>query len=378
MIKSKLPQVSDSIFTTMSRLAQKYDALNLSQGFPSFPVDPVLKSLHQEAIGQDQNQYAPMAGLPKLRIKLSQMTQEQHGAFYDPDTEICLTAGATQGIFSAIQATVHQGDEVILFTPAYDCYAPAVELAGGKVIAIPMQVPEFTIDWEQVERQVSDRTRMIIINSPHNPSGNMLTQQDMLALQEIVLRHQLYVLSDEVYEYIAFDGRTHYSAAAFEGLRERSFVTGSFGKTFHVTGWKMGYCLAPKAMMQEFFKVHQYVVYCVNRPVQQAIAQYLKQPERYTELGKYYQRKRDLFLNLINESRFKYVPTHGSYFQLLDYSAISEEGDVDFAKRLTRDHKIAGIPISVFMDGNDPKMLRFCFAKEDEELVQAATILNRL
>jgi methionine aminotransferase len=241
-----------------------------------------------------------------------------------------------------------------------------------------MTLPGFTRDWDQVEKAVNSNTRMILINSPHNPSGNMLSEQEMLRLQEIVVKNDLLLLSDEVYEHIAFDNRQHQSATRFEGLKNRSFVTGSFGKTFHVTGWKMGYCLAPKNLMKEFFKVHQYVVYCVNHPVQQAIASYLHKPQRYTGLGTYYQRKRDLFLNLIENSRFKFEPAHGSYFQLLDYSEITDENDVDFAKRLTVEHKIAGIPISVFMEGKDPKMLRFCFAKEDHELVAAAKILNSL
>lgn len=375
---SKLPNVTDSIFTIMSVLSHKHGALNLSQGFPNFPVDADLKALITNAIQDDKNQYAPMAGLMSLRAAISNMTQQQHKAFYHPENEICLTAGATQGIFTAIQAVIHSRDEVIIFTPAYDCYAPAIELAGGKVVYIPMRLPEFTIDWQEVRDRITSRTKMILINSPHNPSGNMLTYEDMTQLQEIVVENDLLLLSDEVYEHIAFDAKEHLSAARYEGLRERSFITGSFGKTFHVTGWKMGYCLAPKKLMEEFYKVHQYVVYCVNHPVQDAIANYLVKPERYQKLGAFYQRKRDLFLNLIKDSKFKFNPTHGSYFQLLDYSAITDENDVDFARRLTIDHKIASIPISVFMNGKDPKMLRFCFAKKEEEIIAATKILNSL
>lgn len=296
---SKLPKVTESIFTTMSALAQKHHALNLSQGFPNFPVDPVLKEFIVKAIMDDKNQYAPMAGLLSLRAAISNMTQQQHQTFYNPEKEICLTAGATQGIFTAIQAVVHPGDEVMVFTPAYDCYEPAIALAGGKTIAIAMKLPDFTIDWQEVRDKVTTRTKMIMINSPHNPSGTMLTHQDMLQLQEIVVKHDLLLLSDEVYEHISFDGKVHLSAARYEGLRERSFITASFGKTFHVTGWKMGYCLAPQYLMKEFYKAHQYVVYCVNHPVQDAIANYLQDPARYKELGAFYQRKRDLFLNLI-------------------------------------------------------------------------------
>jgi len=373
---SKLPKVTDSIFTTMSRLAHEHNALNLSQGFPNFPADPILKDLVVKAIQEDKNQYAPMPGLMSLRVGISNMTQQQHHAFYHPENEICLTAGATQGIFCALQAMVHSGDEVILFTPAYDCYEPAIQLAGGTAVPIAMTLPDFRIDWQEVRDKITSKTKMIVINTPHNPSGNMLTHEDMVELEKIVVNNNLLLLSDEVYEHISFDGREHLSAARYEGLRDRSFITGSFGKTFHVTGWKSGYCLAPQHLMKEFYKVHQYVVYCVNHPVQDAIADYIQESHRYRELGAFYQRKRDLFLNLIKDSKFAFTPAHGSYFQLLDYSAITEEQDVDFAKRLTVEHKIASIPISVFMNGKDPKMLRFCFAKKDEEIIAAAKILN--
>lgn len=375
---SKLPKVTDSIFTTMSRLSHEHNALNLSQGFPNFPADPILKDFLVAAIQEDKNQYAPMPGLMSLRVAISNMTQQQHHAFYHPENEICLTAGATQGIFSAIQAMVHSGDEVILFTPAYDCYEPAIQLAGGKVVPIAMTLPDFRMDWQEVRDKITAKTKMILINTPHNPSGNMLTHEDMEELQEIVVNNNLLLLSDEVYEHISFDGREHLSAARYEGLRDRSFITGSFGKTFHVTGWKMGFCLAPQHLMKEFYKVHQYVVYCVNHPVQDAIAHYIQEPHRYRELGAFYQRKRDLFLNLIKDSKFTFTPAHGSYFQLLDYSSITKEPDVDFARRLTIEYKIASIPISVFMNGKDPKMLRFCFAKKDEEIIAAAKILNSL
>jgi methionine aminotransferase len=377
-MKSKLPNTTTSIFATMSQLAAQEGALNMSQGFPSFPAAEELKKLHAESIMADQNQYASMMGLPELRQQISIVTQEQHGAFYNPDNEICLTAGATQGIYTIIQSVVHPGDEVIILTPAYDCYAPSIELAGGKVIEVQMNLPDFTPDWQRVKEAITPRTRMIVINSPHNPSGNLLTETDMLELQKLVVENDLLLLSDEVYEHIVFDNDRHLSAARFEGLRDRSFITGSFGKTFHVTGWKMGYCLAPAHLMQEFLKVHQQVVFCVNRPVQHAIFQHLQKPKNYLELGKFYQRKRDLFLNLIADSKFKFTPTQGSYFQLLDYSDVSDLGDLAFAKAMTRDHKLASIPISVFMNGRDPNMLRFCFAKEDHELISAAQILNGL
>jgi len=378
MLKSKLPGVTDSIFTVMSKLAQEHGAINLSQGFPSFKVDPVLKELLQQAVQKDKNQYAPMQGLFSLRAAISAMTQQVHDAFYNPENEICLTAGATQAIFTAIQATVHAGDEVILFTPAYDCYEPAIILAGATAVPITLSIPDFKVNWQQVADAITPKTRMIMINSPHNPSGVMWSHEDMLELQRLAVAHDLLVISDEVYEYIAFDNRTHHSACRYEGLRERSFVLGSFGKTFHITGWKMGYCQAPARLMAAFFKVHQYVVFCVNHPVQDALASYVEEPARYLDLGTYYQRKRDFFLSLIENSKFTCIPAHGSYFQLLDYSAISNDKDVDFARKLTIENKIASIPISVFMENKNTRLLRFCFAKEDEELLKAAAILNGL
>lgn len=362
----------------MTQLANQHSAINMSQGFPSFPASQELKELASQAILENHNQYAPMMGLPALRLAISQMFESQHDAFYHPDKEICVTAGATQAIFTAIQATIFKDDEVILFTPAYDCYEPSIKVAGGVPIKIPMQLPDFTIDWDQVRDAINPKTKMIIINSPHNPSGKLLTHDDMLQLEIIAVENDLLVMSDEVYEFMIFDDNEHRSAARYAGLKERCFVMGSFGKTFHVTGWKTGFCLAPPALMKEFLKVHQQVVFCVNQPMQQAIATYLQQPQHYMDLGKFYQRKRDLFLNLIKDSRFKFTPSESTYFQLLDYSDITDEGDLAFAKALTIDHKIASIPISVFMEGLDPKMLRFCFAKEDEELVAAAKILNEL
>jgi len=378
MIRSKLPQTPTSIFAQMSQLATQHGALNLSQGFPSFPASSELKQLAADAILGDNNQYAPMAGLLALRIAISQMFEAQHNALYHPDQEICVVAGATQGIFTAIQATVFPGDEVLIFTPAYDCYEPAIKVAGGIPVKIPMQLPDFTIDWDQVRSSVTSMTKMILINSPHNPSGTLLKHKDLLELEQIAVENDLLVLSDEVYEHMVFDGHEHLSASRYPALKERSFVIGSFGKTFHVTGWKIGFCLAPAHLMNEFLKVHQNVVFCVSHPLQRAITTYLQQPNHYLELGQFYQRKRDLFLNLIAGSKFKFTPTESTYFQLLDYAAITDDGDVAFAKALTIDHKLASIPISVFMEGRDPKMLRFCFAKEDEELVAAAKILNEL
>lgn len=378
MFTSKLPGVTDSIFSVMSNLAHKHGALNLSQGFPSFKTDPVLKEMLQKAVQEDKNQYAPMQGLFSLRAAISGMTQNIHRTFYNPENEICLTAGATQAIFTAIQATVHPGDEVIVFTPAYDCYEPAIKLAGGEVVSILLSIPDFQVDWQQVQDAITTKTKMIIMNSPHNPSGVMWSHDDMCELERLTVAHDLLVISDEVYEFMSFDNRTHYSACRYPELKERSFIIGSFGKTFHVTGWKIGYCQAPAALMKEFYKVHQYLVFCVNHPVQDALAYYLEKPTRYLDLKIFYQRKRDLFLKLIEKSRFSFTPAQGSYFQLLDYSAIASEQDVDFARKLTIEHKIASIPISVFMENKSTRLLRFCFAKEDDELIKAAMVLNGL
>jgi methionine aminotransferase len=383
---SKLPKIPPSIFATMTQLAHQHDALNMSQGFPSFTASEDLKNLASQAILDDHNQYAPMKGLLELRIAIAQMMQEQHNASYDPETEICITAGATQGIFTAIQSAIFKDDEVIVFTPAYDCYEPAIKVAGGVPVKIPMNLPDFTIDWQHVRDSITPKTKMIIINSPHNPSGKLLTHEDMLALEQIVEENDLLVLSDEVYEFMVFDNHVHRSASRYPALKKRSIVTGSFGKTFHVTGWKIGYIMAPERLMSEFLKIHQQVVFCVNHPMQRAVSSYLKEPKHYLELGKFYQRKRDLFLNLIKNNRFKFTPAESAYFQLLDYSAITDNGDlalfrqssIQVAEALTINHKIASIPISVFMQGRDPRMLRFCFAKEDEELVAAAKILNEL
>ncbi|AZQ43101.1 methionine aminotransferase [Nonlabens ponticola] len=378
MIPSKLPNLPTSIFAEMSELAAQHGALNLSQGFPSFHAAQELKDLAAQAIQNNHNQYAPMMGIQELRIAIAQMMQSQHSVAYDPMSEICITAGATQAIFTAIQATIFAGDEVIIFSPAYDCYEPAIKIAGGVVVPVPMQLPDFTIDWDLVKSKVTAKTKMIIINSPHNPSGALLQDADLKQLQQIAVENDLLILSDEVYEFMVFNDHEHLSACRYPELKERCFITGSFGKTFHVTGWKLGYILAPPRLMKEFLKIHQQVIFCINRPIQHAVANYLQNPSTYQDLGKFYQRKRDLFLNLIKDSRFKFKPSASTYFQLLDYSSITDEHDYAFAKALTINHKIAAIPISVFMEGRDPKMLRFCFAKEDEELVAAAKILNQI
>lgn len=376
---SKLPDISQSIFSVMGKMAVDYNAINLSQGFPNFPSDPALIALVDKAMQNGFNQYAPMAGVMELRKEIVQMIYEQHGHHYNPETEITLTAGATQAIFTAIACSIKKGDEVIILTPAYDCYAPTIELFGGKVVPVQLYPPEYDLNWNAVKESISSKTKLIIINNPHNPSGKLFSKEDMKSLSEITVNHDLLVLSDEVYEHIVFDKKEHQSAARFPELASRTFITASFGKTFHNTGWKMGYCLAPEILMSEFQKVHQFNVFCVNHPIQKALATYLKTPGNYTRLSDFYQQKRDLFLRLIEKSNFKAIPSAGTYFQLLDYSEISDLGDVEFAERLLKTHGVATIPTSVFNVGNqDFKQIRVCFAKTDETLEKAAEILNKL
>ncbi len=379
MIKSKLPNIETSIFSIMSKMAIDHNALNLSQGFPNFPSDPALNALVDHAMRDGFNQYAPMLGDFELRMEISKKIEKLHNHFYNPETEITITAGATQAIFTIIAATISKGDEVIIFTPAYDCYAPTVELFGGKIIPIQLKPPFYGVDWQEVSDKISSKAKMIIINSPHNPSGMLFSEEDMLQLQDLAEKNNLLVLSDEVYEHIIFDGNVHQSASKFEGLATRSFITASFGKTFHNTGWKIGYCVAPKILMREFQKVHQFVVFCVNHPIQKALATYLKDESHYLKLSDFYQQKRDFFLHLMEGSNFKIIPSKGTYFQMLDFSEISKESDIAFAERLTKELKIATIPTSVFNEGKkDFKQIRVCFAKTDETLAQAAKILHQL
>ncbi|WP_114491790.1 methionine aminotransferase [Candidatus Ulvibacter alkanivorans] len=379
MITSKLPNVSTSIFTVMSKMAAAHNAINLSQGFPNFESDPILIDLVHDAMKKGYNQYAPMAGIRALRSIISEKVSTLHHRTYNPDTEITVTAGATQAIFTALGASIHKGDEVILFTPAYDCYAPAVTLFGGKVVPVQLKAPLYRPDWDEVASKISTRTKMIMINSPHNPSGMLFSESDMRALESLVEKHDLLVLSDEVYEHIVFDGEEHQSAARFEALAKRTFITASFGKTFHNTGWKMGYCIAPETLMKEFQKVHEYNVFCVNHPIQRALATYLETPEHYMGLASLYQEKRDAFLSLIKDSRFKFTPSKGTYFQLLDFSEISNAPDTEFSEQLTKEHGVATIPTSVFNEHQqDFKQIRVCFAKTQETLEAAAKIFNSI
>jgi len=375
---SKLPNEKTSIFSVMSQLAAQEKAINLSQGYPDFPTSPKLTELVNQAMKNGHNQYAPMPGIFTLREAISSKILDLYGKEYDPDSEITVTAGATQAIFTIITALVHQDDEVIIFAPAYDSYDPTIRLNGGKTIEISLKGPDFKVAWKEVKAAVTDKTRMIIINSPHNPTGTVMDRMDMLELQKIVEGTNIIVLSDEVYEHLIYDGRQHQSIARFPGIASRGFLVASFGKTFHNTGWKVGYCAGPRVLMNEFRKVHQFNVFSVNHPVQKALATYLKDKENYLSLPGFFQAKRDLFLHAINGSKFTFKPSEGTYFQLLDYGNISAENDVILAKRWTKEEKIASIPVSVFYKKKtDHKVLRFCFAKSDETLLKGAEILNR-
>jgi len=376
VISSKLPNVGTTIFTVMSQLAAEQNALNLSQGFPDFPVSEELISLINQNMKSGFNQYAPMQGYIGLREEIANKTYNMYGRVYDPETEITVTAGGTQAIYTAITAFLREGDEVIVFTPAYDCYVPAIELSGASPMYIELHAPDFTIDWQEVKKLINHHTKMIIINSPQNPSGTVWSEQDMKELDSITHDSDIMILSDEVYQHIIFDGQEHQSIARFPNLADRSFLVGSFGKTFHATGWKIGYAMGPKRMMAEFNKVHQFVTFAVNHPVQRAIAEFLKNEENYIHISEMYQKKRDLFVDALSGSRFKVKPAAGTYFQLLDYSNITDEADTEFARRLTIENKIASIPVSVFYKNESPdKVLRFCFAKQDETLLKAADIL---
>lgn len=376
---SKLPDVKTTIFTTVGNLARKHHALDLSQGFPNFEADKKLKSLVNDALSAGHNQYAPMQGYYGLREIISEKIALLHHRAYSPNNEITITVGATQAIFTAITAFVNKEDEVIVIKPAYDCYEPAIILNGGIPVYVQLDTPDYKIDWTVFQEKITDKTKMVIINTPHNPSGTVLSKWDMEQLENILKPTNIILLSDEVYEHIIFDGQVHESASRFPDLANRSFVCASFGKTFHVTGWKMGYSAAPAELMAEFRKVHQFAVFCVDHPVQRALATYLKNPSHYLDLNNFYQEKRDFFLNGIKSSKFKCKPSQGTYFQLLDYTNISNEEDEALGERLITENGIASIPISSFnVDHRNDYMLRFCFAKKQETLEKAVEILCKI
>lgn len=378
-IHSKLPAINTSIFSIMSALSNEHSAINLSQGFPGFDCHPYLLELVNKYLRSGNNQYAPMPGIASLREAIASKTEAMFGISYNPETEITVTAGATQAIFTAIAAFVNEGEEVIVIEPAYDCYVPAIELAGGKPVFFQLQPDTYSINWAEFQKLINPRTRMIIINTPHNPTGSVFSESDMLTLEKLTRNSDIIILSDEVYEHIVFDNQIHQSAARFDNLADRSIIISSFGKTYHTTGWKLGYCLAPSNLMKEFRKVHQYLVFSVNTPLQLAFAEFLQRKDEYLELSAFYQEKRDFFNKLFEGSRFKIKPSAGTYFQLLNYSEISNEKDEDFARRLTIENKVASIPVSVFYHKRkDSKELRFCFAKENDDLEKAAERLITL
>jgi len=378
-IQSKLPDVGVTIFTIMSKLANDHHAINLSQGFPDFDVHPDLVALVDNYMRSGHNQYAPMQGVASLRRRIAGKVLALYNASYDPESEITVTSGGTEALFAAISAVVQQGDEVIVLEPAFDSYVPVIQLNGGIPVYVEYKFPDYRIDWDDVRNALSPKTRLIILNSPHNPTGAVFTERDISALENILLDTDVLLLSDEVYEHIIFDGLRHESVCRYPELAKRSFVVSSFGKTYHTTGWKIGYCLAPAPMSKEFQRVHQFLTFASNTPIQYAYAEFMKNKDIYLNLSAFYQEKRDKFLSLIKDSRFKAIPCHGTYFQMVDYSAISHESDVEFSKRLTTEHGVASIPPSVFYHRQvDHKVLRFCFAKKDGTLEKAAERLCKI
>ena len=378
-IESKLPWVGTTIFTVMSKLAADCGAINLSQGFPDFQAEPALFDAMDRAMRSGRNQYPPMAGMPELRAAIAAKVQALYGTAYDVEQEVTVTAGATQAIFTAIAAFVRPGDEVIVFEPVYDSYVPAIETVGGKAVYARLQFPDYAPDWDAVRRLITPKTRMLIINSPHNPTGSLLTRDDLDQLAALLDGSNIVVLSDEVYEHIVFDGAGHASVAAHPALRERAIVLSSFGKTYHITGWKIGYVVAPATLMSEFRKVHQFNVFTVHTPSQLAIAEYMQDARRHENLAAFYQGKRDFFRQLLVATPFDLLPCRGTYFQLASYRRISTQGDREFAQWLTRSVGVAVIPVSVFYhDGRDEQVVRFCFAKQENTLTAASERLHKI
>jgi len=378
-LKSKLPNIGLSIFAKMTALANQHGAINLAQGFPDFPSSVKLTEMVYAAMRKGLNQYAPMPGVMSLRECIAEKINKIYNCNYSPDTEITITAGATQAIYTTITATIREGEEVIIFEPAYDCYAPSIRLSGGIPVPVELHAPDYKIDWEIVKKSVSQRTRMIMLNTPHNPTGSILSKDDMLQLEKIVAGKDIIILSDEVYEHIIFDNKKHESVLHYPNLRKRSIVVFSFGKTYHNTGWKIGYFLAPEFITKEIRNIHQFEVFSVNTPIQHALAEFMQDPKEYEQVGAMYQQKRNLFNDLLKNSKFKIRPSAGTYFQLLDYSAISDKHDMEFAEELCINHKVAAIPLSPFYrKGSNEKILRFCFAKQDDTLKNAAAILCKI
>lgn len=378
-IESKLPEVGTTIFTKMSLMAARHQAINLSQGFPDFPVSEELIDRLHHYMKQGHNQYAPMPGIPALRKVIAQKLNRSFDIAVDPDEEITVTSGATEALFAVIAALVQRGDEVIVMDPAYDSYIPATELQGGRARRIALQTHTFSPDWEAIEKAISERTRLLVLNSPHNPTGAVLKEADIERLEALVKKYDFWILSDEVYEHIIFDGQQHQSMLRYPALRKRSAAVYSFGKTFHATGWKTGYVVAPPQLSSEIRKVHQYLTFSSHTPTQLALADYLEDAAHYEQLPRFYQQKRDSFLKHMQGSRFRPVPCAGTYFQLFSYAGISDKPDTEMAEWLTTEHGVATIPISVFYGNRqDQQLLRFCFAKNEETLQQAAEILCKI
>ena len=379
-MQSKLPNVGTTIFTVMSKMAQDHGAINLSQGFPDFDCPPRLRELVAVHLNDRKNQYPPMAGIPSLREQIALKVRDYYGYDADPETEVTVTSGATEALFDAVQAVVSAGDEVIVFDPAYDSYDPAILLAGGKTIHVPLSLPDYAMDWDRLEQAINSRTRLIIINSPHNPCGSVLSKDDFDRLAALIRGHDILVLSDEVYEHMVYDGEKHESILAHSELREKSFAVFSFGKTYHATGWKLAYCVAPESLTTEFRKVHQFVTFTTSSFVQYAIADFMAEcPEHTRELPAFYQEKRNTFCKLITPSRFTFTPSKGTYFQLVNYSEISDKDDVEFANYLTQEKGVAAIPLAPFYaEPPATKIIRFCFCKDDSTLEKAAEILCKL
>ena len=378
-ITSRLPDIGTTIFDVMTKMANDSGAINLSQGFPDFSIDSRLIDLVNNFMVKGHNQYATMLGVAPLRQIIAAVIEGSYGRNVSWETDITVTSGATEAIFACIAAFISPGDEVILFDPAYDSYDPAIRLNGGKPVQINLTYPGFSIDWDLVRKKITPKTRMIMVNTPHNPTGSVLKRNDLEELERIALKHNLIVLSDEVYDRLMYDGLKHQSVLTLPGLASQSLAIFSFGKTFHATGWKMGYVVAPEYLSREVRKTHQFIVYSVNTPIQFALSEYLKDPGTYANLGGFYQEKRDFFLDQMKGSSFTPLKTEGSYFQLFSYGTLSDKGDLDMAEEMTRKHKVACIPVSVFYkDKTDNRLLRFCFAKKHETLEKAAAILKRL
>jgi methionine aminotransferase len=378
-LKSKLGNIGTSIFSVMTELANKYNAINLSQGFPDFEVSPELIELVNFFMKKGYNQYAPMPGIFELRKVISDKIKNIHNKFYNPDTELTITAGATQALYTAISVLINVGDEVVMFEPVYDSYAPAVLSNGGIPVFVKLKEPDYNIPWNQVIEKISDKTKLIILNSPHNPTGKVLNEDDIRELESISKDRDIFIISDEVYEHIVFDNKRHISLCESEILSKKTFVISSFGKTFHTTGWKIGYCAAPEYLSKEFRKLHQFVVFAVNTPIQYAYSTYLADSKNYLYLNNFYQVKRDFFRELMKSSNFKLFQVEGTYFQLMDYSNISNLKDVEFSEYLTKEVGIAVIPLSPFYNSDyEGKVIRICFAKRDEILKKSAEKLKSI